>query len=74
MATTKERINISITKNMRKALAGLAKRDEVPEATKATALLDLALEIEEDSYFAKIAQARDTKGVRWVRDSDKIWR
>lgn len=73
MATTKERINISISKSTRKALAGLAKRDEVPEATKAAALLELALEIEEDCYFAKIAAERDTRGVRWVRDHDKIW-
>ncbi|MBI5003889.1 hypothetical protein HZC00_02245 [Candidatus Kaiserbacteria bacterium] len=74
MATTKERINISITKDMRKALAGLAKRDQVPEATKAAALLDLALELEEDAYFEKVATERLKGKVRWVRDHDEIWK
>jgi len=74
MTTTKERINISITKNARKALAGLAMRDEVPEATKAAALLELALEIEEDAYFEKLANERLGSKTRWVRDRDGIWK
>lgn len=61
MATTKERINISISKSMRAAVVRLAKRDQVPEATKAAGLLELALEIEEDKALDAIASGRVSK-------------
>ena len=50
MTTTKTRINISIPKDVKRALSLLAKRDQMPEATKATHLLERALEIEEHGY------------------------
>ena len=59
MSTTKTRINISLPDETRKALIGLANRDHVPEATKAARLLELALEIEEDQVWNKIAEKRD---------------
>ena len=74
MTTTKERINISVSKDVRKAIAGLAKRDQMPEATKAAALLEMALELEEDRYFGALANKRLAEKVKWVTDSDKIWR
>lgn len=49
-------------------------RDEVPEATKAVALLELALEIEEDRYFASIAKKRLASKVQWIPDNDEIWK
>lgn len=64
MATTKKRINISVSDAVEEAVATLAKRDRVPQATKAAELLKLALEIEEDTYFSKVAEERmkDTSG------------
>ncbi len=58
MATTKKRINITLPKAEEQAIAELAKRDQVPEATKAGELLRLALQIEEDIVFDKIANKR----------------
>lgn len=74
MATTKQRINISVSKSTAKALRYLAKRDQEPVATKAGALLTLALEIEEDRALSEIARSRDVRGVRWVKDNDRIWK
>ena len=73
MATTKTRINISLPKNVVGALSKLARRDQVPQATKAAHLLQAALEIEEDVVWDTIAQKRDTKNARYVSHA-KAWR
>ena len=74
MATTKRRINISVSKDTAEALGRLAKRDQEPVATKASALLEFALEIEEDRMLSEIADERLKGKVRWIKDSDKIWK
>ena len=66
MPTVKSRINISVSDDMERAIAKLAKRDRMPKATKAVLLLADALEIEEDSMWNKIAEKRDRKGARLV--------
>jgi predicted DNA-binding protein len=66
MSTTKSRINISVSDEIERALFALAKRDQVPNATKAAELLRAAIEIEEDSVLNRIAEERDQKGVRFV--------
>lgn len=66
MATMKKRLNISLSKEMEKALATVALRDAMPQATKAVHLLALALEIEEDQVFEQMARTRDTKTARFV--------
>jgi len=72
MPTTKRRINISLSPDLESALATLARRDDVPEATKAADLLRIALEIEEDHVWDTIASRRDTKGARLVSHK-KAW-
>ena len=73
MTTTKKRINISISKELDNALIKLAKRDEVPQATKAEHLLRFALEVEEDDILNNIAESRDTSSGKFV--SGKVaWR
>ena len=72
MATTKRRINISLPDSVNDALTLLAERDSVPEATKATDLLQLGLEIEEDQVWDAIASKRDTKKARFVSHT-KAW-
>ncbi len=47
-------------------LSRIAKRDNIPEATKAAYLLGIALEIEEDIVLDKIAGERDTKNARFL--------
>jgi hypothetical protein len=66
MPTIKKRINITLPENIERALARAAHRDRLPEATKATELLRLALEIEEDSLWESLAETRDKKGARFV--------
>jgi len=66
MPTTKTRINISLPDAVKEMLRKLAERDCVPEATKAARLLEIALELEEDSVWDKIAEKRDTKQAHFV--------
>jgi hypothetical protein len=70
MATTKKRLNITLPKEVEEALSFVAKRDNVPDATKATSLLTLALEIEEDAVLDHIAKKRDTKKTVYVSHKD----
>jgi hypothetical protein len=62
MATTKRRVNVSLPKHTDIALKKLAKRDDVPEATKALELIQTALEIEEDEMLDSLAGIRDKNG------------
>jgi len=66
MSTTKKRINISVSKEVDQFLIKLAKRDQVPQATKAESLLRIALELEEDFVLDSIASKRDKKGIKFV--------
>ncbi len=72
MPTTKKRINISLSQELEKTITRLARRDEVPEATKAADLIRLAIEIEEDEVWNQIAQERDTKKSKFV-EHNKTW-
>ena len=65
MSTLKKRINISVSDEAHEAVSLLAKRDDVPQATKVTELLSLALELEEDTYFSHIIKYRLDKKVIW---------
>lgn len=58
MPTAKTRINVSLSDELNSALKKLAHRDQVPTATKAERLLEIALEIEEDEVWDRIASKR----------------
>ncbi len=73
MATTKKRINVSVSKDLDLILEKLAKRDQVPQATKAEHLLRLALEMEEDEILDTIASRRDQKSSKLVPHAS-AWR
>ena len=73
MATTKTRINVSLPTEVRLGLAKLARRDGVPQATKAARLLEVALELEEDYVWDVLAKQRDSKNARYI-SHDKAWR
>lgn len=72
MPTTKKRLNLALPSAMDTALAAIAKRDNMPQATKAIYLLAIALELEEDIVLDALASARDTKGVKFI-PHDKAW-
>lgn len=59
-------------KIVEEAVRALAKRDQVPEATKAGELLRLALEIEEDRVLDELATKRDKKGVQFI-SHENVW-
>jgi hypothetical protein len=73
MATTKKRVNISVSKDTERMLRYLAKRDQEPVATKAGSLLAFALEIEEDRVLSEIADKRlkNYKGP-WL-SHEEVW-
>ena len=73
MPTTKTRLNISLPDDVRNALSRLARRDRVPQATKAARLLETALELEEDQVWDAIAKQRDVKNARYL-SHDKAWK
>ena len=73
MPTSKKRINISLSKETALFLKKLAVRDDVPQATKAAQLLEKALEMEEDEYFAAIADERAAdKSAKWI-SHEEFW-
>ena len=73
MPTTKQRIAISLDKDMEEALRLIAKRDKVPVASAAGDLLRLALELEEDLALGAIMEARDTPDATYL-SSDEFWK
>ena len=73
MPTTKTRINISLSNDVRDALAKLARRDRVPRATKAAKLLETALELEEDLVWDILAHRRDIKNSHYI-PHNKAWK
>ncbi len=72
MATTKKRVNISLSASLEEALDRLSVRDQVPQATKAAELLRVAVEIEEDRVWDSIASKRDVSDAKFVSHK-KAW-
>lgn len=73
MATGKNRINISTSKEVTAVIERLAKRDEVPVATKARQLIEQALQIEEDDVLNAIVSKRDKKGAHYI-PHNAVWK
>ena len=73
MPTSKHRINLTVPVEIDAALQKLARRDEVPIATKAVELLRRAIELDEDDVLGQIAAAREKKGGRTVPHS-RAWK
>ena len=73
MATTKDRVNVSLKRDTKEALEYMAKRDQMPLATKAAELIEEALELEEDRFLSAIADERlkNYKGP-WL-SHEEVW-
>ncbi|HEY4516825.1 MAG TPA: hypothetical protein VJG64_02665 [Candidatus Paceibacterota bacterium] len=74
MATTKDRVNVSFSKATHEALTRIAKRDQKPLASKVEQIVEEALELEEDRMLSAIADERLKGKVRWIKDSDEVWK
>ncbi|MBU2633026.1 hypothetical protein KJ751_00765 [Patescibacteria group bacterium] len=72
MTTVKKRLNITLSPEVKSAVKRLAQRDKMAQATKASQLLQIALETEEDQIWDKIADQRDTKGTKFIPHK-KAW-
>lgn len=73
MSTTKKRLNISLSPELEAAVAEIARRDKTPQATKISQLLEIALELEEDEVWDRVAMRRDTKDARFI-DHAQAWK
>lgn len=73
MATAKKRINISVNDVEQKLISELALRDKVPTATKASELINRALELEEDIALDQLAQSRDQKDTKY-HSHNSVWK
>lgn len=69
MSTIKSRLNISLPDDTKKVLVSVAKRDQMPTATKAARLIEVGLETEEDEAWDKIANKRDRKDSKYYAHS-----
>ena len=73
MATTKRRLNITLSPEVDALISMIAKRDQVPEATKVGELLNISLALEEDKAFSLLADARmKEKNTKWLSHKD-VW-
>ena len=72
MPTAKKRLNVSLPEDVESALQILAERDDVPQATKALHLIQMALEIDEDDIFNAVGEKRDTRKAKFVSHT-KAW-
>lgn len=62
MPTKKKRINISLSEDLELVIKALAKRDNVPEATKAVELIKIGIEVDEDEIWNELAEERAKNG------------
>jgi hypothetical protein len=81
MATTKERILVTLSPRMARGINVIAKRERMPRATVAAHVLraglyeleDDALTKEEERELAKIVLARDVPGAKYL-SSKEFWK
>ena len=84
MATTKERILITLSPRMARGIDVIAKREQMPRATVAARVLQAGLyELEDDDLtadeereLAKIVRARDVPGAKYLtsEEADALYR
>ena len=73
MPTIKQRINLTVPRDVGQALERLAHRDDISVSSKTLDLVRRALELEEDIVLQEVAEKRDRKGVRFVSHKS-AWR
>ena len=66
MPTIKNRINLTVPRDLSLVLNRLAVRDDRSVSSKTLELIERALELEEDIILQKVAENRDRKGVKFT--------
>lgn len=72
MPTAKKRLNISLSPDIEATIKRLSVRDKMPQATKITQLLQVALENEEDQLWDALAERRDEHNAKFIPHK-KAW-
>ena len=72
MATTKRRLNITLSPEIDELIKEIAKRDEVPQATKVAELLRSSLLLEEDRALSLLGEERLRDKGKKISHTD-IW-
>lgn len=72
MPTLKKRINITLSDDLIEALTALAKKEDLPVATKAKELLKEILEMYEDEVWNELLSKRSKQTKKYV-SHDKAW-
>ena len=73
MATSRQRVQVSLSKSAQQLIPALARQHKVPVATFTSALIDTALELEEDRVLSKIGDKRfSTAPKKWLSHED-VW-
>lgn len=73
MATTKKRLNITLSADAEAAIMALAAKDKVPAATKARDLLEQSLELLEDEVLSALADVRMEKKSKKTLSHTDVW-
>ena len=72
MPTTKDRVNLAVSPDLKQHLQRLAKRDRTSLASVALSLVQRALEIEEDVALLSLSKKREKTKGRYVAH-DAAW-
>jgi predicted DNA-binding protein len=73
MATTKKRLNISLSESTESAVLLLARRDKVPAATKIRELLEQSLDLLEDEVLTALSEERLSKKTKKTLSHTEVW-
>ncbi len=73
MPTIKKRLNITLEPDVQIAIERIAKKERVPEATKAAELIRIALDLQEDYVLMALAEERDSSRARFI-SHDSFWK
>ena len=74
MPTTKDRLQVTLPKDIAKAIKAIAKRDGMPMATKAMYLMKAALELDEDAILDSLAMSRESDKKSKYLSHDEVWK
>ncbi|MBU1046314.1 hypothetical protein KKH36_00865 [Patescibacteria group bacterium] len=74
ISPTKQRLNITLSKDDKTFLEMISKKEQKPVATKARELLEMAIEIHEDYQIEKLINDREknSKG-KYIKFEDVCW-
>ncbi len=73
MPTKKKRLNLTLPKHVAVYLKQISMHEEVSQSQKAVELIEQAIELTEDMYFAKIADERRKNSKGYI-SHEEFWK